>query len=76
MSQIKDLHAHVEIGARLTSDGAGADADTLLRDLAETQVEWLSAVGLGEDWRGHGDRISASAPVKDGAAIHLCASAA
>jgi hypothetical protein len=76
MSEIKDLLADVEIGARLVSGSARADADTLLRYLGETEVERFLAIGLGEGRPRHGDRISAAAPVKDGAAIHLCAFAA
>jgi hypothetical protein len=58
-------------------NGAGAPAagevKRLLQSLAGASAQRFKAVGLGEDWRLHGNNIKGAALVHEESGIHICA---
>jgi hypothetical protein len=52
--------------------GAGEVAD-LIREVAAGRIELFPAVGLGEDARIRGDRVTGAALLADDRVVHLCA---
>lgn len=56
-------------------DRRGPDngAERLLRELQEAKMQRFPAIGLGEDWRLHGDSVQGAALVNDASVVHVCA---